>query len=109
MLFATVTYVALRWLRTVHYTVVTFSYGFFSVIECTICALITSTLQLPQSAEDWGFAIALALLAFLGQTFFTLALKYEDAGPISLIRTLEVPLTFMWQIIFLAELPDQCR
>lgn len=109
MTFATFTYVALRWLKPVHYAVVTFFYGFYSVIECLIFALIAGVLEVPESTEHWALAIALGLLAFLGQSMFTMALKYEDAGPIALIRTSEVIFTFIWQIVFLAEIPDSFR
>lgn len=109
MAFATVTYVALRWLRAVDYIVVTFFYGLYSVIECLICSAVTDTLEFPATGWDWILAIAMAGMAFLGQACFTMALKFEDAGPISLIRTLEVPFTFLWQIIFLAEIPDLSR
>ena len=104
-----VTYVALRWLRPVDYIVVTFFYGLYSVIECFICSAVTNTLELPKTEEDWFLAITMAAMAFFGQSCFTMALKFEDAGPISLIRTLEVPFTFLWQIVFLSELPDIWR
>jgi drug/metabolite transporter (DMT)-like permease len=109
MSFATFTYVALRWLRPVHYAVVTFFYGFYSVIECLIFALIAGTYELPQTGEHWLLAIALGVIAFFGQSMFTIALKFEDAGPVALIRTSEVIFTFIWQIIFLSEIPDMSR
>jgi len=101
--------VALRWLRPVDYVVVTFFYGLYGVIECFIFSAATNTLEPPQTGMDWLLASALATMAFLGQACFTMALKFEDAGPISLIRTLEVPFTFLWQIVFLAEFPDLWR
>ncbi|CAG7698834.1 unnamed protein product [Allacma fusca] len=106
MFFATFTYVILRWLRNVHYGLVTFCYGFYSVIECSICALIIGVLEFPHTGMDWFLACTLAALAFAGQSFFTQALKYEEAGPVSLIRTSEVIFTFLWQMIFLNQLPD---
>jgi len=54
-------------------------------------------------------AIALGVIAFFGQSLFTIALKFEDAGPVALLRTSEVIFTFMWQIMFLAEIPDATR
>ncbi|CAL8110017.1 unnamed protein product [Orchesella dallaii] len=104
--FATFTYVALRWLKPVHYALVTFFYGLISVIECGICAVAIGVFQFPQTLEHWLLAFGLGALAFAGQSLFTLALKFEDAGPIALIRTCEVIFTFLWQIIFLGQLPD---
>jgi len=107
MLFATFTYVALRYLKPVHYVLVTFFYGFYSVWECGIAALVTGTFELPVGPLDWLLAITLAGLAFVAQALFTLSLKYEKAGPIALIRCLEVPFTFFWQILWLGDPVDQ--
>ncbi|CAG7821849.1 unnamed protein product, partial [Allacma fusca] len=60
----------------------------------------------PHTGMDWFLACTLAAFAFAGQSFFTQALKYEEAGPVSLIRTSEVIFTFLWQMIFLNQLPD---
>ncbi len=86
MSFATFTYVALRWLKSVHYSLVTFFYGLISVIECGLCAIAIGVFQFPLTLEHWLLAIALGGLAFAGQSLFTLALKFEDAGPVALIR-----------------------
>ncbi|ODN04298.1 Solute carrier family 35 member G1 [Orchesella cincta] len=104
--FATFTYVALRWLKPVHYALVTFFYGLISVIECGICAISIGVFQFPLTLEHWLLAFGLGALAFAGQSLFTLALKFEDAGPVALIRTCEVIFTFLWQIMFLGQLPD---
>ena len=66
-------------------------------------------LELPRTGLDWILAVSLAVLAFAGQSFFTQALKYEEAGPVSLIRTSEVIFTFIWQAIFLSVAPDIFR
>jgi len=47
-----------------------------------ICAAVIGILEFPNSGQDWFLATTLAILAFAGQSFFTQALKYEEAGPV---------------------------
>ena len=41
-------------------------------------------LELPVGLTDWALGISLAVLTFMGQTFITLALKYEQSVVVSL-------------------------
>ena len=47
------------------------------------------------------------ILSFLG--CITLALQYEEAGPIALCRTCDVIFSFVWQFAFLGIVPDLFR
>jgi len=85
MLLATVVIIILRFLREVHYSIVTISYGILGSIECVTLAAIYGVLELPHGAHEWTLAVGLILFTFLGQTFLILALKFEQAGPVSLL------------------------
>ncbi|CAG7829007.1 unnamed protein product, partial [Allacma fusca] len=71
-----------------------------------IAALILGVFQLPIGENHILLAILLACLVFVSQTCTTMALKYEQAGPVSLMRTSNIVFAFMWQYIFLSEIPD---
>ena len=42
----------------------------------------------------------IAILGIAGQTFLTKALQIEKAGPVALMRTVDVVLAFIFQFIF---------
>lgn len=47
--------------------------------------------------------------AFFSIAFINLALKNEDAGPVSLIRSCDVIFAFLFQYVFLSVIPDMLR
>lgn len=49
--------------------------------------------------------VLIALLGIAGQTFLTKALQIEKAGPVSLMRTVDVILAFIFQFIFFGREP----
>ncbi|KAH7974608.1 hypothetical protein HPB49_017331 [Dermacentor silvarum] len=105
-------YIVLRKLKHVHHWVVMFSFGWVAVLETGAFTLLTSgaQLQLPRcdySVDRW-LLVALGALSFGGQALVTLALKSEQAGPVSLIRSAtNIVLVFAWQVAFFGELPDR--
>lgn len=57
----------------------------------------------PTSAKDIAILLGTGILAVIGQTCVTLAIKIEEAGIVALIRTFDVVLAFLLQISFLSE------
>lgn len=53
--------------------------------------------------------VAGLMSAFCSIAFINLALKNEDAGPVSLIRSCDVIFAFLFQYIFLSVIPDTLR
>lgn len=49
--------------------------------------------------------MAIGLLGIAGQTFLTKALQIEKAGPVALMRTMDVVLAFILQFLFLNRKP----
>jgi hypothetical protein len=82
MLLATVVIIILRFLRDVHYSIVTALYGVLGSIEFVSLAAVYGVLQLPHGAHEWALAVGLILFTFLKQTFLILALKFEQADPV---------------------------
>jgi len=107
MVFATTTFVLLRYLRKLHYSMITLFFGLWGTGETLVLALIVGRLELPRCSEDWGIAVGLAVATFIGQTCMTLAFKFEQAGTISLCRTTDVIFAFLWQFLFLGVVPDR--
>lgn len=63
-------------------------------------------MEAPKTMEHWFYAVGIAGLTFLGQNSLTLALQFEQAGPISLIRPSEIVFTIILQFMLLKQVPD---
>jgi len=107
MIFASVTFVILRYLREVNYAIVTTFFGLWGTGQSLVLAVIVGRLELPQGMGDWGLALGLAGVTFVGQMCQTLASKFETAGTVSLCRTMDVVFAFLWQFLFLGVVPDR--
>jgi len=99
-------YIIIRYIRTVHHALVNFCFSVWGFVESVIMAQVLGVLCYPQSLLEVGLIFATAFLAFFAQTCLTLALKYEEAGPVSLVRTTEILFAFMWQFLLLGVVPD---
>jgi drug/metabolite transporter (DMT)-like permease len=102
-------YVILRHLRTVNHALLNLIFSFWGFSESLIISLWLGVLEFPESGRDILLIIVSAFLSFFAQTCLTLALKYELAGPVSLLRTTEVIFAFVWQLLFLGVIPDIFR
>lgn len=109
MVCATSTFVILRRLRELSYAVLNLSFGLWGSMETLFLSAIIWRFDLPASAYHWGLALSLATLSFVSQLCMTLSFKFETASVISLIRTLDVIFTFIWQFIVFQIVPDRFR
>jgi drug/metabolite transporter (DMT)-like permease len=109
MLVATVSYLVLRYIRKVHYAVTNVAFGSWGTFENFGLALIFGVLSWPNCYKDWLAAFCLASLTFVGQMAIILAMKHEQAGPVSLVRTCDVIFAFFWQICVLDCWPEIYR
>ncbi|CAG7824004.1 unnamed protein product, partial [Allacma fusca] len=90
----------------VHYSLTTFFFGAWGTFENLIVALALGIFSLPHGNKHWWLGGALAVLTFFGQISIILALKYEKAGPVTLIKTVDVLFGFLWQMLFFQLVPD---
>lgn len=59
----------------------------------------------PNTTEEWTFTMISALGGLIGQYLVNLALKIEEAGPVSLVRTGDILLSFILQALILHNEP----
>lgn len=71
-----------------------------------LIAVFNYLIVYPEGVKDYAIIMAISVLGLLGQFFFTLALKIEQAGIISLTRTIDIVMAFVLQAIFLNETTD---
>lgn len=80
-----------------------FWFGVITVFVCTPLAYFLGVLTLPSSFLEWSVVAIVGIFSVLGQIAFTLALKIEKAGPVSVAQTLNIVIVLFYQIVFFHE------
>ncbi|KAM4526973.1 solute carrier family 35 member G1 isoform 1-T1 [Fundulus diaphanus] len=103
---AAFTFVVLRKMgKSVHYYLSVWYYAVIGLIESLITVSILGEWKLPFCGRDRWILMLIAILGIAGQTFLTKALQLEKAGPVALMRTVDVVLAFFFQFVFFNRAP----
>ncbi|KAM7370795.1 hypothetical protein PAMP_010316 [Pampus punctatissimus] len=103
---AAFTFVVLRKIgKSVHYYLSVWYYAVIGFIECIIAISVLGEWKIPSCGRDRWMLMLIAILGIAGQTFLTKALQIEKAGPVALMRTVDVMLAFIFQLIFFNHAP----
>jgi len=78
--------ICLRYLKKTHYLLTTLVFGSWGSLQCLILGLILGVFAMPRDLTDWGFGLCLGILTFVAQALFTLALKFEQSGIVSICK-----------------------
>nr|XP_014434133.1 solute carrier family 35 member G1 [Pelodiscus sinensis] len=100
------TFVILRKMgKSVHYFLSVWYYAVIGLIECIVVLIVLNEWTLPYCGTDRVLLILIGLLGLGGQIFLTKALQIEKAGPVAIMKTMDVVFAFILQILFLNHLP----
>lgn len=88
-----------------HYYLSVWYYAVIGFVECVITVSVLGEWKLPPCGRDRWMLMLIAVLGIAGQTFLTKALQIEKAGPVALMRTVDVLLAFIFQFIFFNRVP----
>lgn len=84
----------------------------FSFFGLTLGALVFTILKfskvevhIPKGTRDFGLLVANGICGVVGQSLMVLSLQIEEAGLVSLMRTIDIVLAFVYQISFLGQKP----
>ncbi|XP_048844013.1 solute carrier family 35 member G1 [Brienomyrus brachyistius] len=91
--------------KNVHYCLSVWYYAVIGLIECLIALFVIDEWTVPFCGWDRWILIVIGVLGIAGQTFLVKALQIEKAGPVALMRTIDVVLAFFCQFIFLGHSP----
>ncbi|XP_069756663.1 solute carrier family 35 member G1 isoform X2 [Narcine bancroftii] len=91
--------------KSVHYFLSIWYYSMIGMVLSLSAVSIIQEWSLPLCGMDRAILIVISILGIGGQTFLTKALQIEKAGPVALIKTIEVVLAFIWQYLFLNRSP----
>ncbi|XP_015787540.1 solute carrier family 35 member G1 [Tetranychus urticae] len=102
-LFASCTFVCMRRLPKTPASIVVFWYSSFCTVAGLIVSFVNGSFKLPDSTGDYLLLLVCGLTGLAGQGILTLALKVEHAGPVSLARSIEIVMAFIYQVSVLHE------
>ncbi|MBN3284172.1 S35G1 protein, partial [Polyodon spathula] len=103
---AAFTFVVLRKMgKSVHYYLSVWYYAVIGFIECVIALFAIQEWSIPYCGGDRWLLILIGLLGVAGQALLTKALQLEKAGPVALVRTMDVVFAFIFQFFFLNRSP----
>lgn len=91
--------------KSVHYYLSVWYYAVIGLLESVITVSVLGEWKMPNCGHDRWMLILIAVLGIAGQIFLTKALQLEKAGPVSLMRTIDVVLAFIFQFIFFNRAP----
>ncbi|XP_077595435.1 solute carrier family 35 member G1 isoform X1 [Stigmatopora nigra] len=89
--------------KSVHYLLSVWYYAVIGFAECVIMISVLGQWELPLCGRDRWMLMLIAVLGIAGQSFLTKALQLEKAGPVALMRTVDVVLAFFFQFVFLGQ------
>jgi len=100
------TFIILRKLKEVHWSVNLSIYGCIGFIECLIAVLIFTPLCLPESGLERFYLILIGILSLFAQMTFVIACKFENAATVCLLRNaFNVIFAFIFQIVVFQQIP----
>nr|XP_056705514.1 solute carrier family 35 member G1 [Euleptes europaea] len=91
--------------KSVHYFLSIWYYAVIGLIVCIIALFVIDAWSLPHCGKDRFLLILIGLFGLGGQIFLTKALQIEKAGPVAIMKTMDVVFAFIFQILFLNHLP----
>ncbi|XP_041601153.1 solute carrier family 35 member G1 [Vulpes lagopus] len=104
--FAALTLVILRRMgKSVDYFLSIWYYVVLGLLESVVVLFILGEWSLPHCGLDRLFLILIGLFGLGGQVFLTKAIQIEKAGPVAIMKTMDVVFAFILQIIFFNDVP----
>jgi len=91
--------------KSVHFTVSITYFSFFGVVLSALYIHFIEGHQLPCSS-DIPWLLFIGPNGLLGLSCLTLALQREKPGRVTIIRSLEIPIAYCFQIFLFDETPD---
>jgi hypothetical protein len=101
--------VMIRHLHQIHHCITLVGFGGFGTIEAALLAWGFDVMEFPTEDMDILKAVGIGLLSCGSQMFLIFALKCDNAGPVALVKTTDVLYAFVWQMIFIQDMPDSIR
>lgn len=96
-------FVSIRRIKNTTSAVIIFWLSFVCIALGSVILLATNGFSLPQSTDQYLLILGNGCCGVLAQFTLTVALKVENAGPVSLARTIDIVMAFIYQTTVLGE------
>lgn len=85
-------------------------FSLFCIVACATCILILkfgvqTQVHFPSKPETWLLCVANGMCGVFGQTLLVFSLRIEQAGLVSLARTFDIVMAFIYQATVLHQAP----
>ncbi|XP_063227141.1 solute carrier family 35 member G1-like [Bacillus rossius redtenbacheri] len=106
-LFTALNMVVMRKCKDVHFSVVVLQLSAWALlVAAALLAVTRPHLVLPRGWQQWALVAAVSGFGLAGQVLVARALSLEDAGRVSITRSMDIVLAFLLQVFAFGELPD---
>lgn len=95
--------ITLRKLKTTPVSVVVMWFSSSLIIFGSLYLTIAQKWTMPTETRTWRNMVIVGICGIFDQYLITLAFQYEKAGPISVVRTFNIVLSFLWEVLLLGE------
>ncbi|GFT94812.1 solute carrier family 35 member G1 [Nephila pilipes] len=107
ILILSITFVALRKMKDIHFSVVLVYFGAIGAIENGTLTHFLSGYSLPQCGWDAVLMMLVGVFGFAGHCFLVMAIQAEEAGIVSVIKSsTDIIISLILQVIFFDLTPD---
>lgn len=101
-------YVLIRKIKQTPVFAIIFWFGLFSVVIGILYLVVMQfvigiDVRWPYSAHHFGMLALVGVMGVCGELFLTASLKFEEAGLVSLVRTFDIVMAFIYQTSFIPE------
>jgi drug/metabolite transporter (DMT)-like permease len=99
-------HIALRRLKDVHFATILFTYSIWGMLQSGIFTYIAGAWSIPKDPICWAYIVGVGGFSVCALSCLTIALKTENAGAVSVLRSSDLLFAFIWEMIFLNQYPN---
>ncbi|ODM99841.1 Solute carrier family 35 member G1 [Orchesella cincta] len=106
MLLASCVYIILRYLKDIHFSVVSIFIGTGGILFGVVYTSAFTEWVMPSNTMEFILLITLAVLVCLSSITIVIALQNEEAFVVSLVRSCDTIFSFIWEMCISQKYPD---
>jgi drug/metabolite transporter (DMT)-like permease len=99
-------FLSARKVSHVHFSVMTFHTAVWGTITSAVMTSAFGEWRAPDSNLQWVYLFGVAVVGCISVVLVFQALRFEEAGAVSMVRTSEIPFSYILQIIFIDQYPN---
>lgn len=102
-LLVSLTFIVLKFRKSTPVQTTTFWFGVSMMLFSLLVMMFNGFGQMPSTLFEWSLLMGNGIFSWLGQSLFQWSFLYEEAGILSIVRTLDVANSFILSSLFLSD------